>query len=93
MSFAGILINFSSTHERKSRTSLISKAGCLYIKVSISTSASSILSTLLGSPQHNNLVEDVGVVVFLKAMGIASDQELIQLVGHEPEVVSVPTRG
>ncbi|KAJ4461587.1 putative DNA-directed RNA polymerase III subunit RPC2 [Paratrimastix pyriformis] len=55
----------SSTHERKTRTNLITKHGKIYLR-------------------HNTLSEDVGVVVVLKALGIESDQEIVQMVGSEP---------
>eukprot|EP00047_Mylnosiga_fluctuans_P014364 m.37832 g.37832 ORF g.37832 m.37832 type:complete len:1129 (-) comp5470_c0_seq2:180-3566(-) len=37
--------------------------------------------------KHNNLTEDISVVMFMRAMGVASDQELIQIVGTEPEII------
>jgi len=36
--------------------------------------------------QHNKFVEDLPIVVVLKAMGIQSDMEIVQLVGSEPEI-------
>ncbi|EFA82075.1 RNA polymerase III [Heterostelium album PN500] len=54
----------SSTHERKSRTSIIMKHGKLYLK-------------------HNTFAEDIPVVIFLKGMGVETDQEVVQLVGSE----------
>ena len=59
----------SSTHERKTRTNLVMKAGKYYIK-------------------HNSFTEDIPVVVVFKAMGIITDQEIVQLVGSEDEILS-----
>ncbi|KAG5186658.1 DNA-directed RNA polymerase III subunit RPC2 [Tribonema minus] len=36
---------------------------------------------------HNTLGDDVPIVVFMKAMGVESDQEIVQLVGSEPHLV------
>mmetsp|Transcript_14568 Transcript_14568/g.59113 ORF Transcript_14568/g.59113 Transcript_14568/m.59113 type:complete len:293 (+) Transcript_14568:444-1322(+) len=63
----------SSTHERKSRTNIIMKAGKMYLK-------------------HNTIVEDIPVVIVFKAMGMESDQEIMQLVGSESEFVEAFTR-
>jgi len=52
----------SSTHERKSRTTIVVKAGRMYLR-------------------HNTLSEDVPVIVALRAMGVETDQEVVQLVG------------
>ena len=54
----------SSTHERKSKTHIISKNGKFALR-------------------HNTMSDDVPIVVVLKAMGVASDQEVVQLVGSE----------
>ena len=54
----------SSTHERKSKTHIISKGGKFALR-------------------HNTMSDDVPVVVALKAMGVTSDQEVLQLVGSE----------
>ncbi|KAM9921608.1 hypothetical protein OXX59_006394 [Metschnikowia pulcherrima] len=51
----------SSTHERKSKTYVISKNDKIYLK-------------------HNSIAEDVPIVIFLKAAGITSDLEILQLV-------------
>uniref|UniRef100_A0A182IIZ1 DNA-directed RNA polymerase n=1 Tax=Anopheles atroparvus TaxID=41427 RepID=A0A182IIZ1_ANOAO len=56
----------SSTHEKKSRTILITKHGRYYLK-------------------HNSMTEEIPVAIILKAMGIASDQEIMQLVGIDTE--------
>jgi DNA-directed RNA polymerase III subunit RPC2 len=37
--------------------------------------------------KHNTLGDDIPIVVMLKAMGLESDQEIVQLVGSEPELV------
>ncbi len=59
----------SSTHERKSRTNLISKSGKFYLK-------------------HNSFSENIPVVTLFKAMGVVSDQEIVQLVGSSEEILS-----
>lgn len=55
----------SSTHERKSKTHLISKNGKFALR-------------------HNTMTDDIPIVILLKAMGVTSDQEIVQLVGSEP---------
>jgi len=35
------------------------------------------------------LGDDVPIVIILKAMGIESDQEIVQLIGSEPEITDV----
>eukprot|EP00035_Acanthoeca_spectabilis_P004176 m.99830 g.99830 ORF g.99830 m.99830 type:complete len:1167 (-) comp12472_c0_seq1:7267-10767(-) len=52
----------SSTHERKSRTSISMKQGRFVLK-------------------HNTLAEDIPLVVCFKAMGMESDQDIMQMVG------------
>ncbi|KAL3908592.1 MAG: hypothetical protein SGPRY_009736 [Prymnesium sp.] len=54
----------SSTHERKSKTHLISKNGKFALR-------------------HNTMTDDIPIVILLKAMGVTSDQEIVQLVGSE----------
>lgn len=39
--------------------------------------------------KHNTLGDDVPIVVVLKAMGLECDQEIVQLVGIEPEIVDL----
>ena len=51
----------SSTHERKSKTYVITKNGKIYLK-------------------HNSIAEEVPIVLVLKASGIVSDLEIMQLV-------------
>lgn len=51
----------SSTHERKSKTYVITKHDKIYLK-------------------HNSISEDVPIVIILKAAGITSDLEIMQLV-------------
>lgn len=58
----------SSTHERKSRTTILMKHGKFYL-------------------HHNNLESDINVAIVLRAMGIETDQEIVQLVGVEPAFV------
>lgn len=56
----------SSTHERKSKTYVITKNERIYLK-------------------HNSIGEDVPIVIILKAAGITSDLEILQLVcGDNP---------
>lgn len=38
--------------------------------------------------KHNSLGDDVPIVVILRAMGATSDQEIVQLVGSEPEIMN-----
>lgn len=54
----------SSTHERKSKTNVITKNSKLYLK-------------------HNSLTEEVPICIVLKAMGVESDQEIVQMVGSD----------
>jgi DNA-directed RNA polymerase III subunit RPC2 len=56
----------SSTHERKSRCSIVVKPTLHGHRVYL---------------KHNTLGDDVPVVVILKAMGVESDQEIAELVG------------
>ena len=56
----------SSTHERKSKTYVITKNDKIYLK-------------------HNSISEDIPIVIILKAAGITSDLEVLQLVcGQDP---------
>lgn len=59
----------SSTHERKSRTNLIFRAGRFFLK-------------------HNSFTEDMPVVAVFKAMGVITDQEIVQMVGSEEDVLA-----
>lgn len=56
----------SSTHEKKSRTNVISKHQKYYLK-------------------HNSMTEEIPIAVIFKAMGVVSDQEIMQLIGTDPE--------
>lgn len=57
----------SSTHERKSKTYVITKNDNIYLK-------------------HNSISEDIPIVIILKAAGITSDLEILQLVcGQDPQ--------
>uniref|UniRef100_A0A336KW81 DNA-directed RNA polymerase subunit beta n=1 Tax=Culicoides sonorensis TaxID=179676 RepID=A0A336KW81_CULSO len=56
----------SSTHEKKSRTNVISKHGKYYLK-------------------HNSMTEDIPIVIIFKAMGMTSDQEIMQLIGTDTD--------
>ncbi|KAG7662642.1 RET1 [[Candida] subhashii] len=56
----------SSTHERKSKTYVITKHDKIFLK-------------------HNSISEDIPIVIVLKAAGITSDLEILQLVcGNNP---------
>jgi DNA-directed RNA polymerase beta subunit len=39
--------------------------------------------------KHNSLGDDIPIVIVLKAMGLESDQEIVELVGYEPELVDL----
>ena len=39
--------------------------------------------------KHNSLGDDIPIVVVLKAMGLECDEEIVQLVGTEPEIVDL----
>lgn len=56
----------SSTHEKKSRTTVIVKHGKYYLK-------------------HNSMTEEIPIVIIFKAMGLVSDQEIVQLIGIDHE--------
>ena len=59
----------SSTHERKSRTNLITKKKQFYLK-------------------HNSFTDDIPVVIVFKAMGVTSDQEIVQMIGSSEIIAS-----
>jgi DNA-directed RNA polymerase III subunit RPC2 len=54
----------SSTHERKSKTTIVLKRGAFHLK-------------------NNFLTDDIPVFIIFKAMGIESDQNIVQLIGSE----------
>ncbi|EJU00374.1 subunit of DNA dependent RNA-polymerase [Dacryopinax primogenitus] len=57
----------SSTHERKSKTYVLTKKNKIYLK-------------------HNSVTEDIPICIVLKAVGVQSDKEILQLVcGHNEE--------
>ena len=60
----------SSTHERKSKTTVTSK-----------TSASTSQPRLY--LHHSSFTEDIPIIVVLRAMGLNSDQEVVHVVGSE----------
>ncbi|KAG0573446.1 hypothetical protein KC19_VG179200 [Ceratodon purpureus] len=39
--------------------------------------------------RHNTFADDVPVVVVLKAMGIESDHEIVQMVGRDPKYAGI----
>jgi DNA-directed RNA polymerase III subunit RPC2 len=39
--------------------------------------------------KHNSLGDDIPIIVVLKAMGLESDQEIVQLVGMEPDLIDL----
>ena len=60
----------SSTHERKSKTTVVSKMGA----------GSSQPRLYL---HHSSFTEDLPIVIVLRALGLSSDQEVIHVVGSE----------
>lgn len=62
----------SSTHERKSKTNVVTKNGRLYL-------------------QHNTLTDVIPICIIFKAMGVVSDQELVQLIGSEHASMLAPS--
>ena len=60
----------SSTHERKTKTYVVTKGKKLYLK-------------------HNSFSEDIPVIAVFKAMGMASDQEVVQMVGSDESTLAV----
>jgi DNA-directed RNA polymerase III subunit RPC2 len=54
----------SSTHDTKSRTSLIYKNSKIYLN-------------------HNSFTDEIPICIMLRAMGVLSDQEIVQLIGSE----------
>lgn len=65
----GIIANVqSSTHVRKSRTSLLLKNSKIYVN-------------------HNTFESDINIAIVLRAMGVETDQEIVQLIGTEPDYV------
>lgn len=56
----------SSTHEKKSRTNVITKHGKYYLR-------------------HNSMSDDIPIAIIFKAMGITSDQEIMQFIGIDTE--------
>lgn len=59
----------SSTHDKKSRTSIVIKKGKYYVS-------------------HNALQDEVLAIIVFKAMGFVSDQQIVQMVGTEPLILS-----
>lgn len=51
----------SSTHERKSKTYILTKNGRIWLK-------------------HNSFAEDIPIVIALKALGLSSDKEILDMV-------------
>ena len=66
----------SATHERKSKA---------YIVMNRSGSGNSAGQIYL---KHNTLGEDIPVAIVMKAMGVETDLEMVQLVGSEPEILN-----
>lgn len=93
----------SSTHDRKSRCNIFfrnskvnrgrrdASVNISYIKdISILLMLRLILSFLYKVYlKHNSLGDDIPIVIVLKAMGLESDQEIVELVGYEPELVDL----
>lgn len=63
----------SSTHERKSKTHIMTKKAGGYLV------------------SHNSLTEDVPIFIIFKAMGLESEQEIVQLIGSEFLDLLVPS--
>ena len=57
-----------------------------YVKAS--SGLSNGLITWLMCPQHNTFTEDLPLVIVMKAMGVETDQEIMQFVGSEDEMVA-----
>jgi DNA-directed RNA polymerase III subunit RPC2 len=70
-----IFADYSSTHERKSRTSIVVKHGKFFLK-------------------HNNVSEDLPLAIVFRALGMATDQEVMQLISigdRDMEALFVPS--
>jgi len=39
--------------------------------------------------KHNSIGDDVPIVVVLKALGLESDQEIVQLIGSDPDMMDL----
>jgi DNA-directed RNA polymerase III subunit RPC2 len=75
----------SSTHDRKSRCSIVFKNQ----KVPKSLVASLLISLSQLYLKHNSLGDEVPMMVVLKAMGMESDQETVQLIGTEDDILDI----
>jgi DNA-directed RNA polymerase III subunit RPC2 len=64
----------SSTHDRKSRCSILFKNQKMYLK-------------------HNSLGDEIPIVIILKAMGMESDQEIVQFIAGGPVAASASEGG
>jgi len=62
----------SSTHERKSKTNVVTKNGRIYV-------------------HHSTFTEDVPLFIVFKAMGVLSDQEIVQMIGSEYSDLLTPS--
>nr|XP_039254006.1 DNA-directed RNA polymerase III subunit RPC2-like [Styela clava] len=60
----------SSTHEKKTRATILQKKGKFYL-------------------QQNALTEDTPVCIIFKAMGVESDQAIMQLIGTDESIMSL----
>jgi DNA-directed RNA polymerase beta subunit len=63
---------------------LLSHSGVMYNSIFLCTYCFSQLYL-----KHNTLGDDIPVVIVLKAMGLECDQEIVQLIGTEPEMVDL----
>lgn len=54
----------SSTHEKKSRTIVLSRGGKYFLR-------------------HNSMTDDIPIAIIFKAMGLTSDQEIMQYIGTD----------
>lgn len=82
----------SATHERKTKTNIVGRNGKYYMRHNIFQDVSEKFASFL----YNCVVficywvcilcfKDIPVTIIFKAMGIVSDQEIMQLIGTEEE--------
>jgi len=85
----------SSTHDRKSRCNIFfknQKVASLFmyeLQLLCLTPSNITDRTVQMYLKHNSLGDDIPIVIILKAMGLECDQEIVQLVGTEPEMVDL----
>ena len=87
----------SSTHERKTKTNLIINKGKIYLKFSrfVMNNKQCSFQPVYKEVLHFwfafsfSLTENIPVVVIFKAMGLESDQAVVQLVGNNRATVTL----